>query len=196
MSIGEFADWHVGRYVGKSVSPQTAIYNWRTRFIHWLQYEDDPYRSAGKWVMSRPFSTLLSTGGGGVVGVVLRKTSAPLIVSPWLYKVMNSPCGMARNSGLDIFHIQKIAHWMHWISFKEDLFRWQKNWIWPELVGNPIKQTNLVICVCMYSMFTKHYTYPVSNYSTIINSPIYLNEQIKEISTGAPFSKFRRNVLY
>ena len=50
MSIGEFVDWHVGRYVGKSVSPQTAIYNWRTRlinFVHWLQYEDDPYRSAG-----------------------------------------------------------------------------------------------------------------------------------------------------
>ena len=50
MSIGEFVDWHVGRYVGKSVSPQTAIYNWRTRlinFVHWLQYGDDPYRSAG-----------------------------------------------------------------------------------------------------------------------------------------------------
>ena len=54
-------------------------------------------------------------GGGGCL--VLRKTSVPLIVSPWLYKVaniiMNSLCGMARNSGLDIFHIQKIAHWMH-----------------------------------------------------------------------------------
>ena len=50
MSIGEFVDWHVCRYVGKSVSPQTAIYNWRTRlinFVHWLQYEDDPYRSEG-----------------------------------------------------------------------------------------------------------------------------------------------------
>ena len=43
----EHVDWHVGRYVGKSVS---TIYNWRTRlinFVHWLQYEDDPYRSAG-----------------------------------------------------------------------------------------------------------------------------------------------------
>ena len=27
--------------------------------------------------------------------------------------IMNSLCDMARNSGLDIFHIQKIAHWMH-----------------------------------------------------------------------------------
>ena len=26
---------------------------------------------------------------------------------------------MARNSGLDIFHVQKIAHWVHWISFKD-----------------------------------------------------------------------------
>ena len=37
---------------------------------------------------------------------------------------------------------------------------------------------------------------PVINHRTIINSPIHLNECIKEISTGAPFSKFRRNVLY
>ena len=27
MSVGELVDWHVG----KSVSPKTAIYNWRTR---------------------------------------------------------------------------------------------------------------------------------------------------------------------
>ena len=50
MSIGEFVDWHVGRYVGKSVSPQTAIFNCRTRlinFVNWLQCEDVPYRSAG-----------------------------------------------------------------------------------------------------------------------------------------------------
>ena len=31
MSVGELVDRHVGRYVGKSVSPKTAIYNWRTR---------------------------------------------------------------------------------------------------------------------------------------------------------------------
>ena len=31
MSVGELVDWHVGRYVCKSVSPKTAIYNWRTR---------------------------------------------------------------------------------------------------------------------------------------------------------------------
>ena len=31
MSVGELVDRHVGRYVGKSVSPKAAIYNWRTR---------------------------------------------------------------------------------------------------------------------------------------------------------------------
>ena len=31
MSVGELVDRHVGWYVGNSVSPKTAIYNWRTR---------------------------------------------------------------------------------------------------------------------------------------------------------------------
>ena len=31
MSVGELVDRHVGRYVSKSVSPKTAINNWRTR---------------------------------------------------------------------------------------------------------------------------------------------------------------------
>ena len=42
---------------------------------------------------------------------------------------MNSLCGMARNSGLDIFHIDnRTLDALNFIqgAFKEDLFRWQK----------------------------------------------------------------------
>ena len=133
-------------------------------------------------------------GVGG--GVVLRKTSVPLIVSPWL----NSLCGMARNSGLEIFHIQKIAHWMHWISFKGHLKKIYSggkklNLTW---IGRKPYKTNKSCNVCVH-VFYVHKTLNVpceQPYSTFINSPIHLNERIKETSTGAPFIKFRRNVLY
>ena len=43
---------------------------------------------------------------------------------------------------------------------------------------------------CVIERFLWHCGYHSTNY------PIHLNEDIKEISTGAPFSKFRRNGQY
>ena len=101
MSVGELVDRYVGRYVGKSVSPKTAIYNWRTRLkqigfkLRTLITIRRWSLSLGRLVMSRPFSTLFSTGRGGLV---LRKTSVPLIVSPWLYKACKY------NYGFSLWH--------------------------------------------------------------------------------------------
>ena len=75
MSIGEFVDWHVGRYVG---IPQTAIYNWRTRLINFSL-------SLGRLVGHVKTILDFVVDGRGR-GLVFRKTSVPLIVSPWLYK--------------------------------------------------------------------------------------------------------------
>ena len=163
MSIGEFVDWHVGRYVG--IPPNCH-----------LQLENAAYKlrtliTMRRWSLSlgrvvghvKIFSTSLWTGGSGG-GVVLRKTSVPLIVSPWLYKACKYNYEFSLWHGY-VFRARHFSHTenrrldaLNFIqgAFKEDLFRWQKKWIWPELVGNPIKQTNLVMCVCMYSMFTKH----------------------------------------
>ena len=110
----------------------------------------------------------------------------PMVVFMVANLFMDSLCDMTWNSGLGIFHLQKTAHWVHWISFNGHLKKifysgGQKNWIWPKLVGSPIKQ----------NIKRTHWAT-----ISLLETLFHLNLRIKEISTGAPFGKCRCNVLY
>ena len=92
MSVGELVVRHVGWYVGKSVSHKTAIYNSRTRFkpigfkLRTLITMRRLSISFGRLVAHvKAILDFVVDGKGEGEWLVLRKTSIPLIVSPWLY---------------------------------------------------------------------------------------------------------------
>ena len=128
MSVGELVDRYVGRYIGKSV-PQNCNLQLETR-LKPIGFKLGTLIAKRGWSLSlcrlvghsRPFSPLLPTGEGG--GLVIRKTSVPLWAHGCILlanRSMDSFCRIAWNSGLDIFHIQKTVHLMHWISFQGHL---------------------------------------------------------------------------